>query len=961
MSSKKMSIAFYVEGMGFEGDSLNKHSLGGSETAGLCMAREMAGRGHEVSMYCNTEKPGKYDGVKYYNVKDFPAHMKFNGVDVCVVQRIPQAFGDHAFRSKLNILWQHDLGLKRNRQHFLGSLWNIDKVFGLSDFHIKQMSEVYKTPENVYWKTRNGIDPVRDYRVKRYPKRLIYTARPERGMDILLNDIMPKIWEKDSEVELMLAGYDNVTEQMKPFYDSLAAKIAEHQKNGFKVKHLGPLSKEQLYKEYQKATLYVYPTDFEETSCITMMECMANGLPVMASELAALPETLKKAVDARWAVTFKGSAREEEYHKEFVEATLEYLDNFEERNTKASEELKTLAPELSWTSIAEEWEAQFYELFKEKTENKETLAKHFYRNEDIMALLKLNDPKWNERVRNEYPILSTKKDYHALYEDYGKQFKEDINSGKVKVSVQPYTRVKVALEIMREKPPKKILDFGCAIGNEAIQFVNEFGCTVDSINISKDEMEVGQQLAQQHCKSPEKINWIQGDTPDIVEGEYDYIFAGEILEHVADPTDLINKLEAKCVKGGKMIFTVPFGPWGDFDIEFQQRGHLWSFDSMDLQDLFGEKKKMKLRSIPGEVNSNNNELLGWFVVEYVKSGAPTGRVDMERKVLMQSPRQTVSACMIIGGKQEGLLHRCLQSIYPFVDEIVVLDTGMSKTSADIVNDPMYKGKMKLHGGGPNPLEVGFDEARNASIKYAKGDWILWIDSDEELLDGVNIYKFLRNNAYEGYAIRQHHFSAQPPDAFKADMPVRFFRNDEKVKFYGVVHEHPEKAMNEGIGFSTIVSDVNIAHDGYLVESVRRARFNRNFDLICKDRDKYPERELGKFLMMRDWLHCARYTLEQTRGQLTKEVFQWCEQVIEAYQSEFMEKESVGRLDGLMFYSEALKILNRGVECSFFLNVGGNNLLSDRPVTARFETKDDLAKFLASQTTVGFEPFEGRYV
>ena len=48
-------------------------------------------------------------------------------------------------------------------------------------------------------------------------------------------------------------------------------------------------------------------------------------------------------------------------------------------------------------------------------------------------------------------------------------------------------------------------------------------------------------------------------------------------------------------------------------------------------------------------------------------------------------------------------------------------------------------------------------------------------------------------------------------------------------------------MNEGVGSSTVLSDANIAHEGYLTETVRRGRFLRNIDLMKKDRELNPER------------------------------------------------------------------------------------------------------------------------
>ena len=954
MSNHKLNIVFYVNGMPFNHNTLNDKSLGGSETMGLLMSQEMAKRGHDVIMFCNTDKINIHDNLRYMPIQDFNKYMAYSGSDVCVVQRIPDIFG-LPMKSKLNILWQHDLSLKRNRQNFRGVLWNIDEIWGLSDFHINQMSNTMQVPKELFWKTRNGINPVKNFGALRQNKRLIYTSRPERGMDILINNIMPLVWERDKDIELYLAGYDNVVPQMKSFYDLLHNKINEYKKQGRKVEWLGYLTKKELYKEYQKATMYVYPSNFEEISCITVMECMANGLSVICSEKGALPETLSKET----SVFVKGNANDNDYQNQFVNEIFNLLNNSDKQESLRDAGYKRIN-DFKLDTLAEEWENRFYGHFENKTNNKDTLAKHFYRNEDIMALKELNIPEWNEKINKEYPFISDDNEYKNQYQEQGKRFYQDYKEGKINLNIQSYARIKFAMELMRPNKPKHILDYGCGIGNEAVQFVNEFDCNVTAVNISPDEMEIGKELAKKYCKNPDKINWIIANKPEDVTGEFDIVFAGEILEHMAEPQKFIDNLEKKCVKGGLMIYTVPTGAWGDTDFKLDMRGHLWNFEKSDLKNLFDKKNKLNIAAISGNINLKNKEMLGWYVIKYEKDNEviATGHVDLHRKISLQSPRQTLSACMIVGGQQEGLLHRCLKSIDNISDEIIISDTGMTDICREIIK---HYPKVRIINNAPNPLEYGFAEARNFSIKEAKGDWILWIDSDEELLLSENIYKYLRNNHYNGYSIRQHHFSAQPPNVFKPDLPVRLFRNGKGIKFFGYVHEHPEIELNKSVGFSTIMSDVDIAHDGYLTEEGRRKRFNRNYKLLLIDRERNPDRELGKFLIMRDYIHMVRYIMEQTKGQLTQEIIDYCNKTIEMYRNEFLGKNEMMAIDGLMFYSEALTVLNKGLEYDFSIDIKPMGALAKDNFKTRFENKKDFIKFIEALSEIQIEHFSGDYV
>ena len=48
-----MDLVIYTEGLGFDGRTPFERSLGGSESAVVFMARELARRGHRVRVFCN--------------------------------------------------------------------------------------------------------------------------------------------------------------------------------------------------------------------------------------------------------------------------------------------------------------------------------------------------------------------------------------------------------------------------------------------------------------------------------------------------------------------------------------------------------------------------------------------------------------------------------------------------------------------------------------------------------------------------------------------------------------------------------------------------------------------------------------------------------------------------------------------------------------------------------------------
>ena len=88
---------------------------------------------------------------------------------------------------------------------------------------------------------------------------------------------------------------------------------------------------------------------------------------------------------------------------------------------------------------------------------------------------------------------------------------------------------------------------------------------------------------------------------------------------------------------------------------------------------------------------------------------------------------TISASLIVRNN-EDTLERVLASVRPHVDEIVVCDTGSTDGTVEIA--AKYADCLLSF-----PWCDDFSAARNAALEPCTGDWILWIDSDDELVGG----------------------------------------------------------------------------------------------------------------------------------------------------------------------------------------------------------------------------------
>ena len=275
-------------------------SLGGSETAGLQLAAELVRQGHRVTMACEAERPFSWRGV--WVQQGFGANELAMPCDLLIVQRAPQGLR-YRGAAKAAFLWLHDLPSVSGATALIENAALADRIVYASEFQAKQyrgcIPGLNTAPELI---TRNGIDleliAEATAGVERDPFRIVYTTRPERGLEVLIRAVLPMILEQEPRASLHVTSYDYPGTGLEEYYAHLRA-LAEP--FGDRIVWHPPLDKRALYRLMASGGVYLYPTPapmmphFAETSCITAMEAMACGLPWVSTDRGALSETVGEA------------------------------------------------------------------------------------------------------------------------------------------------------------------------------------------------------------------------------------------------------------------------------------------------------------------------------------------------------------------------------------------------------------------------------------------------------------------------------------------------------------------------------------------------------------------------------------------------------------------------------------------------------------------------------------------
>jgi glycosyltransferase involved in cell wall biosynthesis len=349
---------------------------------------------------------------------------------------------------------------------------------------------------------------------------------------------------------------------------------------------------------------------------------------------------------------------------------------------------------------------------------------------------------------------------------------------------------------------------------------------------------------------------------------------------------------------------------------------MFHFERADIEDIC-KGHDVDIAYAPAGHDSSGEGLGSWIWAVW-PTDQPFGRPDYERKLRLYAPRETISLCMIVKDA-EKTLRKCVESVVDWVDEIVLsVDPTTSDRTLDVCR--------QLAGDFPNrPFTFalaeksarldGFDEARNESIAKASGDWILWCDADEEVHTPWNLHKLARHSMHNGYGFGQVHYSVGPEAVLTTDYPCRMFRNRKGVKFYGVVHEHPETEMGKAVTHSIVRPEVKFLHCGYIDEDARRKRYQRNLPLLMRDRQKYPDRELNKFLYLRDLAQGMMFEQEQMGGNIAPEHVVRAREGIRIFEDLVATTQHIRMIsDALPYYTHCVVTSGGGFESEITIKV-----------------------------------------
>jgi len=235
----------------------------------------------------------------------------------------------------------------------------------------------------------------------------------------------------------------------------------------------------------------------------------------------------------------------------------------------------------------------------------------------------------------------------------------------------------------------------------------------------------------------------------------------------------------------------------------------------------------------------------------------------------------LSVCLIAKNEERNL-ERVIQSVKPVSDQIILTDMGSTDGTIELAKE---LGAEVSYFNWCDDLSA----ARNFCFSKAKGDWIFWIDTDEELL--AESVELLRNclsqkSIFAYLILRQDLTDLSQSDLYTEMWLPRLFRNHKDIHLLGRHHEQFRPSLSELAaqqGQVVETCQVRIRHYGFAGPK-RKEKFRRDIKLLDLELEERPcqlyyQIELYRTLLLvedKRWRTVFKQTIENFQKYIDNE-------------------------------------------------------------------------------------------
>ncbi len=210
--------------------------------------------------------------------------------------------------------------------------------------------------------------------------------------------------------------------------------------------------------------------------------------------------------------------------------------------------------------------------------------------------------------------------------------------------------------------------------------------------------------------------------------------------------------------------------------------------------------------------------------------------------------------------EEKYLERCLTALKPILDaldsELIIADTGSTDRTVEIAKK--FTNNV-FHFEWVND----FSAARNSTLEKAQGEWYMFIDADEIVVDCNDIIRFFKSGEYKKFKsaayIQRSYLNESEQNECVDFRVMRAVKREKDTRFVNPIHEYLSPFY-----YPTKYLDFVVMHYGYMyinnngTTNLALEKSKRNLELLLNELNSYGicEKHLGIYNQIADGYEIA---------------------------------------------------------------------------------------------------------
>ena len=327
--------------------------LGGSEQAVVNLSSEWANNGYKVIVYGNFKQDYNHNNVFYTNWMNLDITKKIKNLIVWRTQGILLLINFDYLADNIIIDFHDNFSYTLahlDRNDLLKTLAKVNKYAFKSEYHLLCFEEFLgkKLNESEYVIILNGLRIEEFKNNKDYirnPYRFCYCSSYDRGLEYILENIWPHIYNAEPKAELhVYYGMDYIFDEQFKFKLRLLLSqpgVMDH----------GRQPMEMIIREKYLSTFHMYLSDsIAEIDCISVRESLITGCIPIISKFGVFEN--RHGIQYNWDPTNKLLC------KAVAENIIKEMNEFEYIEL-ARKQLINSTTIVSWKTVADSWSKIF--------------------------------------------------------------------------------------------------------------------------------------------------------------------------------------------------------------------------------------------------------------------------------------------------------------------------------------------------------------------------------------------------------------------------------------------------------------------------------------------------------------------------------------------------------------------------------------------------------------------------